>query len=176
MNLKYFLFIIVLVLILFFLTFSYVNNESKFFDNDTSFDDNNNNWINKNMNIKRNNNFTTLSSTSNSSSWLMANYTISDDFIIEWDNHGNTSHSDYCIISNMDRTQDTPLSFDDFNLTTDCHVKLVVKDNKITPYINDVMKKPITLKANPEQGLFFRFQINNNGSEIMYSNFNIHAI
>lgn len=173
MKLKYFLFIILLALILFFLIFTYVNNESKIVDNSTSFDDNNN-WINKDMNITRNNNFTTLSSTSNSSSWLMANYTISNDSIIEWDNHGNISHSDYCIISNKDRTQDTPLSFDDFNMTSDCHVKLVVKDNKITPYINDVMKKPITLNAKQEQGLFFRFQINNNGSEIMYSNFKIH--
>lgn len=180
MRLKHFLPIIILIIVLIF-TFSFINtgskivdNDSEFVDNGTSFD-NNNNWINNNMYVTRNNNFTTLTSYSNSSTWLMANYTIHDDFIIEWDNHRKPDHS-YCIISNIDKTQDTALAFNDLNITPDCHIKLVVKDNEITPYINNDMKEPISLNIDPEKGLLFRFQITNNGSEIMYSNFKIHSI
>ena len=175
MKLKYFAAIILFVIILFIIIFSYVNIGSEFVDNGTSFD-NNNEWIIHNIDMARNSNFTTLSSTSNSSTWIMADYMINDGFIIEWDNHGKPGHSIYCIISNKDKTQETPLSFDDFNLTTDGHIKLIVKDNKITPYINNIVKDQIPLKNDPKNGLFFCFQINNNGSEINYSNFRIHPI
>lgn len=168
--------IIVIAIIILIFTFSQGLYQSDFIDNGTS-NDNNDNWVNKNLNVTRNNEFTTLSGNSNSSLWYMADYTAYGDFIVEWDNHGNNSNfGDYCLISDVDKTKDAPLNFVNLNLTKDSHVKLVIKDNNITPYVNDVMKTPVNLQTDPNKGMVFRFQINPNGSDISYSNFKIHKI
>ena len=168
------LIIVISLIVIIFLIFTYFNisSGSSFVDNGTSLD-NNNNWINNNLNVTRNNNFTTLSSNSNFSAWYSSDYTIYNDCIIEWVNYGNESHHDYCLISNKNKTADTPLNFDNLNITRNCHVKLVIKNNVITPYVDGNMKEPIKLETDSKDGMSFRFQINSNGSDICYSNFKI---
>lgn len=165
--------LIIIVVLIF--TFSNFVNESDFIDNGTS-NENNNNWINSNLNVTRNKEFTILSSNSNHSLWYMANYTLYGNCIIEWDNHGKTNNFDYCIISDKNKNNDTPLNFYNLNTTDECHVKLIINNTSITPYVNGTMLKPVPLKANPNDGLYFRFQINPNGSDITYSNFKIHNV
>ena len=139
--------------------------------------DNNDNWINHNINVTRNNKFTILSGESNASLWYIANYTINDGSVIEWDNHGEPNNFDYCLISSKDLSDDTPLNLvDDLNITRDCHVKLVIKDSNITPYVDGDMKKTVPLKVDSNKGMVFRFQINENGSDINYSNFKIQKV
>lgn len=168
--------IIISIIAIIILSFIVINEDNKngFIDYGTS-SNNNDNWINHGISIARSNEFTTLSGNSNSSLWCIANFTTYNDFIVEWDNHGTPNNCDYCLISNIERTNESALNLvDDLNITHDCHVKLVIANNNITPYVDGTMKKPIRLNTNPDEGMVFRFQINTNGSNIKYSNFKIH--
>lgn len=164
--------IILLIISSFTLLSSQTSIESDFIDKGTS-SDNNDNWINKNLNVSRNNEFTTLFGNSIYSMEYEANFTVYDNYTIEWDNHGTNNTFDYCIFSDINKTNDTVLSFDNLNMT-EGHVKLIIKNKNITPYINGTMGKPLILNADPDNGLMFRFQINPNGSDISYNNFRIH--
>lgn len=176
MKLKVPLIIISLIILIFLiLTFSNLVPGSDFIDNGTS-SNNNDHWINNQLNVTRNNQFTTLSGKSNTSLWYMADHTLYGDFTVEWDNHGNDTNSDYCIISDKNKTTATPLSFHKLEIKKGSHVKLVIQNNTITPYINNVSKTPEPLNIDPKKGMVFRFQINQNGSDICYSNFKIHSI
>lgn len=166
---------IIVIIIVIVLSYSYYVKENNFIDNGTS-SKNNDDWTN-NLNVSRNTEFTTLSSHSKSSLWHIANHKSYGDFIVEWDNHGKPNMQDYCLISNEERTADSPVNFiNDLNITKDCHVKLVIKNNTITPYVDGLVKDSVPLVANPKEGLMFRFQINPNGSDISYSNFKIQTI
>ena len=174
--------IVLLVLCIVFVStfFYYSNNDNstafEFIDNGVS-SDYNDDWKNWNMSVIRYNDFTKLSSNSNSSLWYMANKTIYGDFVVEWDSYWKPDDYDYCIISNINKSEDIPLNFvKNLGITGDCHVKLIVKNNIIEPYVNDVAKNNITFKSKQSDGLMFRFQINNNGSDISYSNFKIYSI
>ncbi len=176
MKLKLPLIIISLIVIIGIVIFLYAPIGNDFTDIGTSFE-NNDNWINHNINVTRNNKFTILSGQSNTSLWYIANYTINNGFIVEWDNHGQPNNCDFCSISSKDLVDDTPLNLvNDLNISKEGHVKLVIKDNSITPYVDGDMKKTVPLKADPNKGMVFRFQINQNGSDIGYSNFKIHKV
>ena len=173
MKLKLPLIIISLIAIIGILIFLNVPAGNDFTDIGTSFD-NNDDWINHNMNITRNNKFTILSGESNASLWYIANYTINNDFIVEWDNHGKPNNCDYCLISSKDLSDDTPLNLvNDLNISKDCHVKLVINESSITTYVDGDKIKTVPLKGDLNKGMVFRFQINPNGSDINYSNFKI---
>lgn len=173
MKLKLPLIIISLIVIIGILIFPFVPAGNDFTDIGTS-SDNNDGWINHNMNVTRNDKFTILSGESNASLWYIANYTINNGFIVEWDNHGEPNNCDYCLISSKDLSDDTPLNLvNDLNISKDCHVKLVIENNNITAYVDGDMKKTVPLKEDSNKGMLFRFQVNPNGSDINYSNFKI---
>ena len=133
-------------------------------------------WNNNNLTINRTDKFTILSSKSNSSKWYSPNYNFTNNCVIEWDNHGKPNKFDYCLISDSNRKNGTPINFiNDLNINKDCHVKLVIFNDTILPYVDGVAKTPLSLKTNNVDNLIFRFQINPGGANIKYSNFTIHS-
>ncbi|MBE6499603.1 MAG: hypothetical protein E7Z80_03515 [Methanobrevibacter thaueri] len=151
-------------------------NESKGFNDMGISSNHNDDWNNNNLTINRTDKFTILSSNSNSSKWYSPNDNFTNNCVIEWDNHGKSNSFDFCLISDSKMKNETPINFiNNLNINKDCHVKLVIFNDTILPYVDDVAKSPLSLKTNNGDNLIFRFQINPNGADIKYSNFTIHS-
>lgn len=172
--------VVIIVVIIFviiglgvFMDTSNQNNNSDSF-NDMGINSNyTDKWNKTNLTISRNNEYTTLSSSSNSSQWYVADAILKNNSIIEWDNHGKLNKFDFCLISDTNLKNETPINLvNNLNITGNCHVKLIILNGQIIPYVNDVVKNPLPLKTKDNE-LKFRFQINPQGENISYSNFTI---
>ena len=173
-ELIFLILLICVIFIIFLFSSGLFNNFDEFSDAgvDSEY---NSKWINQDLTINRSANYTTLSNNMSSSQQYIAKKIIYEDCVIEWDNHGEPNNSDYCILSDSKNNKSNLINFiDDLGITGDCHVKLVISDGQITPYVNNEAKTPIKLNVDLAKGLLFRFQINPGGADIRYSNFTIH--
>ncbi len=149
------------------------NNFEDFHDVGTS-SDYNSNWINQNLSINRTNDYTVLSNLGDFSQSYTAKVIFSTDCVIEWDNYGKPNNLDYCIISDQKNIQSNVINFDNLGIDNDSHIKIVISDGIVKPYVDNVAKPTFKLNANINHGLIFHFQINPGGADIKYSNFSIH--
>ena len=174
-KIEYKLIILICIIFAIFLLSSGLFSDFKEF-NDLGTNSNfNPNWVTTDMFVTRNNNYTTLSNNMDSSQDYIAKKTIDSECIIEWNSYGEPNTLDYCIISDSKNTKSNIINFvDNLGITGDSHIKLVITNDEIIPYVNNVAKEPIKLSSSLSQGLYFHFQINPNGANISYSDFTIH--
>ena len=137
----------------------------------------NDNWTKSSgMSQTRTDNYTLLSETATgTASYIYANNNtgISGDFSIEWDNHLTSDSRDYFILKG---SSDVAKAFTSYDITGEGHVKLVIVDTTATVYVDNVNKGSYTVNRDSNGKMTFRYQINDNGADIGYSNFVIYPV
>ena len=135
----------------------------------------NDSWVNNNSNITvtRNDEYTTLTPTVNSSQNRYDVPTIpAQPFVIEFDKHNTSMAGAYLLIGNV--TIPFSTSFNG-RLASANHLKFTIQDNKVTCEHDGVVEQT---QLNITSLTYIRFQINNNndGNVIQYSNFRVYGI
>ena len=140
--------------------------------------DHNDNWsYNTATSINRGETHTTISENATNSAQYKAynGDEIAGDFIIEWDNYLAFNNADYFLFTG---TSDTPFRLDWLGNITNAPIKVVVEGLIYRTYVDGVKigsDRTINNRS-VNDGLKFRFQINDGGNPIGYSNFVIYPI
>lgn len=135
----------------------------------------NENWVNNNSNITvtRNDMYTTLTPSVNSSQNRYDVPTVPNQpFVIEFDKHNTSMAGAYILIGNT--TIQFSSSFSG-NLASAKHLKFTIQDDKVTCEHDGVVEQT---QLDITSLSYIRFQINNNneGNVITFSNFRIYSI
>jgi len=146
--------------------------DSMFYDEATSSTTKNPNWTPSNVSIAFKDRYTELSKTNSSSN---GNYAIvpriTAPCIVEWDNHAETDNYNYLMLGSAF------FSFQNRGIDGECHVKIIIEEDKMTPIVDGVAKSSANISETLSDGLELKFRIHSSSTHsIGYSNFKVYPI